>query len=51
MADPFSIIGLVGVTLKSILQVKELIDTVQRSPRSMEPSETNSQLSQASFVN
>jgi hypothetical protein len=36
MADPFSIVGLVGVALKSILQVKGLIDTVQRSPRSIE---------------
>ena len=36
MADPFSIISLVGITLKSILQVKELVSTIQRAPRSIE---------------
>ncbi|KAH8793366.1 hypothetical protein BGZ57DRAFT_459516 [Hyaloscypha finlandica] len=36
MADPFSIIGLVGASLKGILQAKEFIDTIQRAPRSIE---------------
>jgi Fungal N-terminal domain of STAND proteins len=36
MADPFSIIGLVGATLKGIMQAKEFIDTIQRAPRSIE---------------
>jgi hypothetical protein len=36
MADPFSIIALVGTTLKGVLKVKDLIDTIQRAPRSIE---------------
>jgi hypothetical protein len=35
-ADPFSIIGLVGTTLNGILRPKDLIDTIQRAPRSIE---------------
>jgi Fungal N-terminal domain of STAND proteins len=36
MADPFSIIGLVGTALKGILAAKDFIDTIQRAPRSIE---------------
>jgi Fungal N-terminal domain of STAND proteins len=36
MADPFSIIGLVMTTLKTINSAKNFVDTTRRAPRSIE---------------
>lgn len=36
MADPFSIIGLISTSLKSIIATKDFIESIQRVPRSIE---------------